>query len=146
MQVFQTSINVREGQSGVIVMTLRDEAGDLVQTAALDGIFLDLYHYAASEATVINGRDQQDVLNENGGEFFDTLQTMQDQDGNDVPFNFRFTYTPDDTKFLGSDAAAHQKEEHIAHFRFTWDNGDKAIGHEVKMNVTNFRRFDPSAT
>jgi hypothetical protein len=71
---------------------------------------------------------------------------MVDEDGNTVPFNFRFPYTPDDTKFLGLDTAAHQVEAHIAHFRFTWDNGNKAIGHEVKMNVINFRRFDPSAT
>ena len=117
-----------------------------MQTIDLDEIFLDLYDYTAGAATVINGRDQQNVLNLNGGEFFDTLQTMEDEDGNDVQFNFRFAYTPDDTKFLGLDTAAHQVEAHIAHFRFTWDNGNKAIGHEVKMNVTNFRRFDPSAT
>jgi len=146
MRSFQSSIEVREGQSGLIVLTLRDETGALVQTAQLDDIFLDLYAFIANEATVINDRDQQTVLNANGGEFFDTLQTMQDEDGNDVTFNFRLAYTPDDTTFLGLDTAAHQTEVHIAHFRFTWDDGEKAIGHEVKMVVSNFRRFDPSAT
>lgn len=141
MRVFQTEIGVREGQSGVLVFTLRDEAGELVEKAALDSILLDLYRWHGDVATVINGRDQQNVLDAHDGEYFDTLQSTVDEDGNTVQFNFRWRYTPDDTPFLGADTLKLQTEVHIAHFRFLWDAGAKSIPHEVKMVVTNFRRF-----
>lgn len=165
MQVTQTEIEVREGQSGVIVMTVKDETGALVQTAALTGITLDLYdlkrykaylaaHAAWVEAgsvaedepeddSTINSRTEQDVLNVNGGTFYNELQTIT-IDGASVSFNFRFDYTPEDTPFFGSDAVAHQAEAHIAHFRFSWDEDDKAIPHEVLMRVTNMRRYPAS--
>lgn len=123
-------------------MTLRDENGDLVEEAALDSITVDLYRWAHNAPEVINGRAHQDVFGVNGGAFFDTIQTTQDEDGNDVTYNFRWNYEPDDTPFLkDDDAAPQQTEVHIAHFRFTWDSGTKAQAHEVRMTVTNFRRF-----
>jgi hypothetical protein len=146
MQVFQTAINVREGQSGVLVMTLRDENGDLVETAALDSVTLDLYRWHNGASDTINGREQLDVLNANGGAYFDTIQSMLDEDGNDQPYNFRFDYVPADVPFFGEDTGKHQTEVHIAHFRFTWNGGAGSMAHEFKMTVTNFRRFPVETT
>lgn len=137
-----TSVDVLEGQSGVIVMTLRDEQGNLVEKASIQTITLDLYWKNGSEYEVINGRDQQGVLDANGGEYFDTLQTMTDEDGDEVTYNFSWSYEPEDTPFLKGDTSSQPTETHVAHVRFTWDGGAKAISVEVKMNVTNLRRFE----
>lgn len=136
-----TEVHVTEGQSGTIVMTLRDEAGALVEKAALTSITLDLYYWTNNAGVTINDREHQDVLDNNGGLYYDDIQTIQDENGDDVTFNYRWDYTPDDTPFLRSDTSGHQTEEHTAHFHFTWAGDDGGLGHEVKMTVTNFRRF-----
>lgn len=149
MKPYQTEIAVREGQSGAILLTVRDENGDLVPTSSIDAITLDLYRWHNGAATVINDRDAVSVLNENGGTYFDTLQTASLSAERlaelrltaQPTYNFRWDYTPADTPFLGDDTTEPQVEKHIAHVRFTWDDEAKAIGHEVVMKVTNFRRF-----
>lgn len=124
------TIGVKEGQSGWIEFTLRDEAGVPVPRASLNSLTLDLYRLCDGVASsTINGRSAQSVLNENGG-------SMGVEDG-----VFRWTFEPADTPFLGSDRSRQQIETHIAHFRWTWDSGTKGYGVEVTMNVRNSRRF-----
>lgn len=140
--VDELTVSVGEGDSGSVVMTLRDENGDLVEKAAINSILLTLYRRVNTTNEVINDRDAQGVLDVNGGEYFDTIQTATDTEGNEVTYNFRWDYEPADTPFLKSDSSPEQTEVHLALFRFTWNGGASARSILVRMAVTNYHMFE----
>lgn len=129
---------VLERQSGIVYLRVTDETGALVEKAAISAITLNLYHQG--QHTTINGRNHQDVLDVNGGEYFDSLQTTQDPDGNDITYNFSWTYEPDDQPFLRLDTG-NQTEVHIAHFQFYWNSGMNSMGHVIEFTVRNIKLF-----
>lgn len=136
----ETHIALQEGQSGILVFTLKDENEDLVATAALLSLTLHLYHRSPvtaliTEGLLINNRDEQSVLNEHGGEYFDTLQTLEDG----TTYNFKWAFTPEDVPFHLSDRFT--EELHVALFRATWDSGTKAFAHQIVMTVCNLKQF-----
>lgn len=131
-----------EGDSGSILITVRDENGDLVEKAAINSILLTLFRMADGEPEVINNRLAQGVLDANGGEYFDALQSALDANGDEVTYNFRWDYTGLDTPFLKDDDSPTQTETHLAQFRFTWDGGAKSKTRQVRMVITNYLLFE----
>jgi len=126
MSYSTSSHEVSEGNSYVCTMTLLDEAGDPVASAALDTITLTLYDRDTRE--VINTRDGQDVFDTNGG-------TMHATSG-----LFTLLLEPDDLPIVTTRKSI---EVHVAHVRFAWTDGTdaKAVSHEFELEVRNIRAF-----
>lgn len=96
---------IREGVSAILTTTIQDLDGEPLGSADLDTLTLSLYDEPTR--TIINERDDVDVLNANGG----TL----DADG-----NFELSLSADDTAVV-DDAAL--LEWHIALLTWTWTEG-----------------------
>ena len=104
-----------EGSSGVYTATLLDESGEAV--TALDTLRVWLRDVASGQ--IINSRNGQSLLNENGGAFSAGVLT--------------WTMSPDDHAIIGSSAI----ERHEAVFEAVWD-ATKAKTWRVYFDVTNF--------
>lgn len=119
---------IDEGDSGVLSFILEDENEDPVAKAAIDSLTLDLRHLepvtaGALVGAIINGREDQDVLNDND-------VTMHATSGL-VTFNM----TPEDNPWNAGSGSRFVEEKHIAIFRAVWDDGAKAKTVQVVITV-----------
>jgi hypothetical protein len=106
-----------ELSSGVYTATLRDESGALV--TALDSLQVWLRDVASN--TIINSRDGQSLLNENGGTFAAGV--------------FTWTMLPEDHPIIGTRTV----ERHEAVFMATWASGAHAKTWAAQWLVQNFK-------
>lgn len=108
---------VREGATAVISTTIRDLEGAALGSADLDTLTLTLWDEATQG--IINDRDDQDVLNTNGG----TL----DADG-----AFELRLDPDDTVVVNDFL---RLEWHEAILTWTWQTGSPAVTYTGKASI-----------
>lgn len=107
---------IPEASSRLYQATLRDYLGVAIPLGAMVSITLTLRDVASGQ--IVNSRDEQNVLNANGGTF-----------GADGAFTFLFT--PADTAAIG----AGQRQDRLATFKVTYNTG--AENHEVQFTVFN---------
>ena len=124
--------NIRENSSGQFIGTLVAEDGvTVVPGSALTSLTLTLYNDDFS-LTIVNSRDHQNVLNQNGVVVYDTLQT----DASGRTYNFVWTISPADVAIL-DDAVPF--ERHVALFEWGWGTG-KSANFELILAVRNLAR------
>lgn len=105
-----------ERSSGVYTATLADENGDAV--TALDSLVVWLRDLQTG--AYLNSRENQSLLNANGGTF--------------SAGTFTWAMSPADHAIVGGDS----RERHEAVFRATWDSGTKARTWSILFDVTNY--------
>lgn len=110
---------VRERTSAIYQATVASETGAGVPADELTAITLTLYDKETD--AIINSRDAQDVLNENG--------VTIDEAG-----LLEWTLTPDDNVILGDG-----DEIHVALFEYEYEDGKKG-NHEVEFFVQAVER------
>lgn len=119
------TVEVNELNSLFIEFTIVDENGAPVAKAAVDGLTIDLYNDA--DGTHINGREDQDILDTNGGTYGATNGRVE------------FTFQSADNPILGTPARG-RREPHTARFTLTWGGGSPPASRwdgEVKLLVAN---------
>lgn len=116
------SSTVAERVGLLIGGVLRDETRAVVPAASITTFTLTLTDRATD--TIINGRNDTNILNANGG----TL---------DASGNWTFLFTPADNQIVNADLAM---EEHIALFEWTWSAGAKRGQKSVLIRVKNYGR------
>lgn len=129
-----STFSILEQSSGVYRATITDESGALLPGSTLTTLKLTLYVVGSGGAvTYINSRNEQNVLNTNGVQVFDSLQTDTFVDGTQVQYNLKWTISPSDTTLVVPTLAT---ERHIALFEWTWPTS-KAGKHEITLAVKN---------
>lgn len=129
-----TTFSINEECSGSYRATLTDDAGAYLSGSVLSTLTLTLYAIGAGGVTqIVNGRNEQNVLNTNGVLVYDDLQTDTLSDGSTVDYNFKWAITPLDTTLVNADLSV---ERHVALFQWTWGS-TKAGKHEVILAVKN---------
>ena len=123
------TIRVNERGTFEYKCQLVDENGDLLVAASLTTLVLTLYDRATD--AIINSRDEQSVLNANGGTIYSSLQT--DADGNE--YNFAWNSEPADSPIV---TAGSETEMHVA--LFEWTYGSDAGSHQVYIRVVNINK------
>lgn len=123
---------INEQQSGVYQVTLLNQNKAPVAGSDIDSLTLTLYDTATR--SIINNRNKQDVLNNNGVSL----------DGSGL---LTWDVTPSDTAIVTPRASTIQTrvngdlvlgvEEHIALFVATWENGAKEFPFQFTINVIN---------
>lgn len=106
-----------EKTSALYTAQLIDETGTPVSGSVLFTFTLTLYDLQTG--TIINGRNNQNVLNANG--------VTIDSNG-----NVAWSIAPADTIILSNEL---EIETHIALFQATWNAGAKRCNHEVAIPV-----------
>ena len=117
-----STFDVTERSSALYTATLVDEAGDAVERDAIDSLRLWLYEVRSN--TIINSRDNQDVLAQgsHGVTFADGVVSWQ--------------LSPDDNAIV---RATQQPvvEYHEAVFAATWSGGARGKTWKVSIRVSN---------
>ncbi len=108
---------IAERTTPVIEALVDDGTGVGIPASSLVTLILTLYR--ASDLTIINSRNQQNVLNQNG--------VTVDGSG-----NLAWTMSAADNVVLGSD----DEEPHVALVEWTWGSG-RAGKHELLLIVRN---------
>lgn len=110
------TIELNEQASGGYWATILDEAGVLVPGNVLSTLTLTLYVVNADGSlTIVNGRNKQNVLNQNDVTVFNTLQTRADG----KTYNLFWQIRQGDTTLV---TQALPTERHIALFEWSWPN------------------------
>lgn len=111
--------SVLERVSVKYTATIKDEAGTAIPGSALTALTLTLY--SVHSGTIVNSRNDQNVLNANG--------VTVDEAG-----LLTWIMDPLDNQVLDT---AFAYERHRALFEWTWSGGTKAGKHEVDFLVQN---------
>jgi len=111
-----------ERTTGQVSATVVNEAGTALPAASLATLTLTLYD--RTSGTIINSRDNQNVLNTNG--------VTVDSAG-----VFLWTLTPLDTIIVD---ATKSLETHVGLFTWTYDSGTKTGRHEIVHVVRNLTK------
>ncbi len=109
---------IAERTTPIIEALVDDGTGTGIPASSLTSLTLTLY-VAGSPASILNGRNQQNVLNQNG-------VTV------DAAGNLAWTMSAADNAVLGSD----DEEAHVALFEWAWGSG-RAGKHELLLTVAN---------
>jgi len=125
------SVRVTEGSTHVIAFDLLDQADAAVPDTLLTEATLTLFDWETGAGSgggspvpgILNGRDAQDVLNDNDV----TIDTV----GHVI-----WTMQPDDNVIV---TARRQVERHRAQFHFVWPTGE--FWYELEIEVVNLRRL-----
>lgn len=124
------TIEVNEQSSAGFWATLLDESGQLVPGNVLSTLTLTLYVVNADGTqTFINGRQKQNVLNQNDVTLYNSLQTRPDG----KTYNLFWQIRVGDTIIVNPVLPV---ERHVALFEWTWPN-NHAGKEEVWLSVTN---------
>ncbi len=118
-----TIFNVREKTTRRYTAVLKDETGTAIGSGTLSSLKLTLYNRA--DGSIINTRNQQNVLNVNG--------VTVDSSG-----NLTWTMDPADNPVID---AAKDYEEHVALFEIGWSSDAKKNNHEVILRVENVNKI-----
>lgn len=117
---------IQEKTTPKITAILKDENDNAISSASLDSLKLTLISISdAPVYSVINGRNQQNVLNLNGV----TVDNLG---------NLSWRLSVDDTTLMDSHL---DKEVHQAIFEFTYDSGNGAGKHIIEMTISNVPRL-----
>ena len=112
-----------ERTTGSFRGVLTDHLGDPIPGSVLDTLTLTLYDTDSAQ-TILNGRNDQDVLNTNG--------VTVDEDGNLV------------WEIAALDNIINRSaltfERHVALFEWTWANGERFGKHEAIVVVRNLSK------
>lgn len=130
------SFQVNERSSTRYVGTLKDQAGAVVGASQLTALRLWLRATNAPAGVYI--RNNQNVLNANGVEVFDTVAPRGvDANGVAVSGNIVWDMDPADNRIVAGDR---DQEDHEAVFKYNWGSGSNAKQHthRVPITVTNF--------
>jgi hypothetical protein len=120
---------MREQTSGSYYTLLVDEFGDPVAPAILTSLTLTLYTIRADRTIAfINGREVQNVLNQNNVIFHGVPQVRSDG----CRYNLRWLIQHGDTTLVSGLSF----ERHIALFEYQWPSG-KQGKHEIVLNIRN---------
>jgi hypothetical protein len=124
---------IPERQSGRFQATLLDENGVFVPGSSLSTLTLTLYDRATD--AIINGRNAQDVLNNNNVSVSEAGVVV-------------WSITPADTPIVGTPVTTTivtvdgervvGVEAHVALFRATWEGGAKALTYQMTINVIDY--------
>lgn len=114
-------LSARERTTPVYVATLFDQDGEPI--AATDLTTVTLKHYDLATLAVINGRDNQNILNVN--------DVTIDENG-----VLTWVLTTNDTVIVQESNA---EESHVALFRWTWASGTRAGNFEEMISIKNVR-------
>ena len=109
-----------EGTLAKYTATITDEAETAIALSAMTTLTLTLYD--AETGTVINSRNDQDVLNTNNV----TVSSAG---------LLTWLIQPADNAIVGTRRRAGQYEKHVALFEYTWSSGSKASKHEVTLEI-----------
>ena len=109
-----------EGTLAKYTATITDEAETAIALSAMTTLTLTLYD--AETGTVINSRNDQDVLNTNNV----TVSSAG---------LLTWLIQPADNAIVGTRRRAGQYEKHVALFEYTWSSGSKASEHEVTLEI-----------
>lgn len=127
---------INEETSGVYRAVMTDESGGMLPGSTLSTLTLSVYVIGSGGViTYVNARNNQDVLNTNGVQVFDTLQTDTLVDGTTLPYNIKWTVSPNDVDIVNDNLSF---ERHCFIFKWTWGSG-KAGKHEGTLKVKNLK-------
>ncbi len=122
---------VNEGDTFDYQTTLKDGAGDPIALANIVSaeltLFLGREDEESESPTIINSRDEQDVLNANNVTIDATEGTLL------------WRVQPEDTAIVSEDVTPGYKEPHTAKFRIVYDT-DRVKSHFVPFFVLNRTR------
>ncbi len=118
----QQTHDCQELQSLTVGFTLRDELRQPIPLADVTSLTLTLYDERSG--TVINGRDNQDVLNNHDVTFHATLGQL------------RWSVAPNDLAIQDDTVGI---EPHVGLFTIRWGS-NKAFAHMVILNVLNLQK------
>lgn len=104
-------VNCQEESWFRLEATITDEDGNPITSAMIDSLVVTIVEVNSGD--IVNGRDNQNVLNSNGG-------TLDDMTG-----LFSFQVVPDDTAIVNSSTLIGNVEEHLATFSLTWNTNRK---------------------
>jgi len=114
-----------EGTTGLYSFELVDEAGEGIDSSFLDTLTLSLYD--VDSHTILNSRQDQDILNANDG-------TVETAPGPPVTTTVTLAIQPADTVILNENRLV---EYRVLSFRWTWDSGRRVGRHAVQFGVEN---------
>jgi hypothetical protein len=114
-----------EGTTGLYTFVLVDELGAGIESTFLDSLSLTLYD--TDSHTVINARQDQDILNANDG-------TVETDPGPPITTTVTFHLQPADTIILNQNRRV---EYRVLSFRWTWNSGQRVGRHAVQFGVEN---------
>ena len=109
-----------EGTLAKYTATIIDEAETAIALSAMTTLTLTLYD--EETGTVINSRNDQDVLNTNNV----TVSSAG---------LLTWLIQPGDNAIVGTRRRAGQYEKHVALFEYTWSSGSKASKHELTLEI-----------
>lgn len=118
-----------EGTTGLYSFALVDE-----NDAGIDGSFLDsltLTLYDVDSHAVVNGREQQDILNTNDG-------SLETDPGPPLVTTVTLAIQPEDTVMVNDNRLV---EYRVLSFRWTWDSGQRVGAHAVQFAIENVLFF-----
>jgi hypothetical protein len=123
-----TSFGVDEQESGSYFATVTDDLGVVIPGSQLVTLQLTLWVVLQSGSTyIVNGRNRQNVLNQNNVAVYDTLQAL----GDGRTYNLRWNFQPLDTAMQ----EAIPFERHNFLFEWSWAQGQGK--HEATLLVKN---------
>lgn len=133
MPVQPFTIEINEQASAGFWGTLLDESGVVIPGNVLLTLQLSLYVVNADGTqTIVNGRDKQNVLNQNDVTVYDTLQVRPDG----KTYNLFWQIRVGDTTIVNT---ALTTERHVALFEWTWPN-NHAGKTELWLSIANLTR------
>lgn len=123
----------RQGQSGFVRATLRDQDGALVPSATYTTFTVTVYELTTGK--IVNGRDHQDALGAAPGQLGANGVTLGAVDG-----SWRWDWTSADAQplpeLLGRDVNVH-----IATFRRTWGDEGRGDSFDVRLEIGKVTRL-----
>lgn len=111
-----------ERTTTLLQLQLTDENDEAIAKASLSTLTLTLYE--RKTATILNGRDQSDILDDNGGTVSSTglLDLILDDNDNAL-----------------ATQASKVAEDHVALIEWTWSSGTRFGKKEITFTVANQR-------
>ena len=124
---------IEEAESGQCTALITGNAETILPGSTLSTLKLTVYAIDSDGVDhIINGRNQQNVLNVNNVTVADVATTRPDG----TQYNLVWTIQPGDTVILND---ALRNERHICLFEWTWPTGN-AGKQEIILSVRNLRR------
>lgn len=114
-----------EGTTGLYSFALVDEEDEGIDGSFLTTLTLTLYD--GESLTVVNNRQDQDILNANDG-------SIETDPGPPLTTTVTVELQPADTVILNEHRV---KEYRVLSFRWTWDSGRRVGRHVVQFGVEN---------
>lgn len=116
-------IEINEYSTGEYEAVLTDEQGELILLNQVTSITIHLIELATGN--VVNGRDQQDALNDNDVTFGVSDGTLT------------WTIQKEDTEIVNEETKVWEYESHLATITVLWQSGERAAHREILLKCFN---------